>query len=370
MTYSNDDKKHMKMALKYAEKGLGTVEPNPAVGCIIVKGNQIIGKGWHKKFGQAHAEINAIEDCKTLGIKPQDAKMFVTLEPCCHHGKTGPCTEAIIASGIKEVFIATLDTSEHSNGKGAQLLKQAGIKVDIGLCQQQAKMLNAGFLKHSATKRPWVILKWAQTIDGKLSWANREDKWISNEISRKDVHNTRRKVNAIMVGINTVISDDPMLTPRPAKGKEPLRIVLDNNLRIPLSSRILNTKTPTMIVCKTEAIEKNPDKAERIRNKKVEILTVPEIDGSCFIEAVLDELGRRGFQQILVEGGVKVFNEFIKANQADEANIYIASKIAGENGIVDIQNMTVGINQPIQLFHIQTEQFDCDVKISGLFRQL
>ena len=177
---------YMRMALQLAAKGLGSVEPNPAVGAVIVKKGKIIGRGWHKKFGGPHAEINAIADCKKQGTNPKGATMFVTLEPCCHFGKTGPCTDALIAAKLKKVVVATIDPSKHANGKGIHQLRKAGIKVEVGLCEAEARVLNAPFLKFASTGKTWVTLKWAQSIDGKLAWAKTDDKhkWISCEESQ------------------------------------------------------------------------------------------------------------------------------------------------------------------------------------------
>ncbi len=189
----------MQSALKLAEKGISSVEPNPAVGCIIIKAGQLIGKGYHKKFGGPHAEVNALEDCRTLGMTPEGGTMYVTLEPCCHQGKTGPCTQAIIGAGIARVIAATIDPSEHANGKGMEQLRQAGIEVEVGLCEQEARLLNAPFFKYVTTGKPWVVLKWAQSLDGKLAYADQsaEKRWITNEASRNDAHRLRRRVGAI-----------------------------------------------------------------------------------------------------------------------------------------------------------------------------
>ncbi|MHC4560368.1 MAG: bifunctional diaminohydroxyphosphoribosylaminopyrimidine deaminase/5-amino-6-(5-phosphoribosylamino)uracil reductase RibD [Planctomycetota bacterium] len=200
---SDQHEKYMEMALRLAQRGIGSVEPNPAVGAIIIKANQIIGKGWHKQFGGPHAEINALEDCKTLGVRPRGAKMYVTLEPCSHKGKTAPCTQAIISAGLAKVFIATTDPSSHANSKGIKQLREAGISVQTGICEDQAKLLNAPFFKFATTGKCWVILKWAQSIDGKLAWtqsgqgalgSENNSTWISNELSRREVHKLRRRM--------------------------------------------------------------------------------------------------------------------------------------------------------------------------------
>jgi diaminohydroxyphosphoribosylaminopyrimidine deaminase/5-amino-6-(5-phosphoribosylamino)uracil reductase len=238
----DQNEKFMLKALKLAEKGIGSVEPNPAVGAVVVKDDRIIGKGYHKKFGGPHAEINAIEDCKKKGNNPAGSVLYVTLEPCCHHGKTPPCSDAIIQSDISKVFIACIDPSVHANGRGVELLHDAGIEVHTGLCEEQARFLNAPFIKFAKTKTPWIIVKWAQSVDGKLAYSDQSaERWISNEASRKHAHHLRRRVQAVLVGINTVLVDDPLLTPRPARGRKPARIVLDTYLRTPLNCQLIKT---------------------------------------------------------------------------------------------------------------------------------
>jgi len=226
---TNKDTEYMRLALDLAWKGIGSVEPNPAVGCVIVKNHKIIGKGFHKKFSGPHAEINALKSCKQ---SPAGATMYVTLEPCCHFGKTPPCTNAIIKAGIKKIAAATTDPTKKVNGKGFKILKKAGMKVITGICQNEAQILNAPFFKFAKTKKPWVIIKWAQSKDGFLARTDKK-RWITNPKSRKNAHKLRRKVQAILVGINTVLADNPMLTARPDTGRQPLRVVLDSQLRIP-----------------------------------------------------------------------------------------------------------------------------------------
>ena len=321
--------KYMLLALELAAKGLGNVEPNPAVGAVIVKSDKIIGRGWHKKFGGPHAEIDAIADCKKQGGSPKGATMFVTLEPCCHFGKTGPCTEALIAAKLKKVIVATIDPSKHANGKGIRQLRKAGIKVDVGLCEAESRVLNAPFLKFASKGKTWVTLKWAQSIDGKLAWAKTDDKhrWISCEDSRKDAHNLRRRVGAILVGINTVLKDDPLLTPRPALGKKTLRIVLDNHLRIPLNCKLLKTSldVPLLIVTQTATLRTKAKKAKQIISRGAELLAC--LASRSNLHFIIDELSKRSVQRLLVEGGPTVISSFLKAKLADEVVIYVAPKI-------------------------------------------
>ncbi|MHC4646966.1 MAG: bifunctional diaminohydroxyphosphoribosylaminopyrimidine deaminase/5-amino-6-(5-phosphoribosylamino)uracil reductase RibD, partial [Planctomycetota bacterium] len=336
---SDQDVKYMQVALRLAQRGIGSVEPNPAVGCVIVKANQIIGKGWHKKFGGPHAEINALEDCRNLGASPAGAAMYVTLEPCCHHGKTPPCTNAIIESRLAKVVVATIDPSARASARGMNELCLAGIEVDTGVCAEQARLLNAPFIKFAASGKSWVILKWAQSIDGRLAYADTSNgQWISNELSRKDAHKLRRRVGAILVGINTVLADDPQLTPRPSKGRKPTRIVLDSNLRIPLDCRLLATarKSPVLILTNPQAVQSNPQTAEAVSSKGAELLAFPDTPGRSNIRFLLVELSARGVAQLLVEGGPKVIGSFLKEGLADEVCVYLAPRLLGGKGVADI----------------------------------
>jgi diaminohydroxyphosphoribosylaminopyrimidine deaminase/5-amino-6-(5-phosphoribosylamino)uracil reductase len=367
---SNHDVKFMQTALKLARQGISVIEPNPAVGAVIVKDSRIIGRGWHKKFGGPHAEINALEDCKKKGASPQGATMYITLEPCCHYGKTPPCTDAIIAAGLAKIVIATIDPSEHANGKGIERLRNAGIEVKVGVCEIEARLLNAPFFKFATTGKCWVTLKWAQTIDGKLAYADKTGKqlWISNELSRKDAHKLRRRAQAILVGINTVITDDPLLTPRPARGKKPARIVLDSNLRTPLDCKLLATakKTPVLIVTGERAVQTNPEVADKITKKGAEIVTVPTSQGRCNIKSLLDELSRRGVEQLLVEGGPTVLTTLLKEQLADEIIVYIAPKILGSQGGADITPLMTDLTKAVGLNYVDIKRFGGDVRLTGL----
>ena len=367
---NNTDEKFMQKALKLAARGYGAVEPNPMVGCVIVRDGKIIGQGGHKKFGGPHAEINALANCKTRGSEPRGATMYVTLEPCCHQGKTGPCTDAIIAAGITKVFVAMIDPSPHTNGKGIEQLRSAGIEVQFGVLEEQAAALNAPFIKFTKTNKTWVIAKWAQSIDGKITWVDELGvrRWISNKLSRQDSHNLRRRVRAILVGIETVFADNPLLTPRPPRSRKPARIVLDSHLRIPLDCNLLATAkaAPVIIATTHGAVEAELDKAAQIKKLGAEVLACPTVQDRIDIRFLLDELSKRGIAQLLVEGGAKVIDSFLKLYLADEICIYIAPRILGSQGQVNITEPMDKLGKVISLKNANIIRFEDDIRLSGI----
>ncbi len=367
---STQDEKYMQTALKLAQRGISSVEPNPAVGAIITKANQIIGKGWHKKFGGPHAEINALEDCQSLGVKPKGATMYVTLEPCSHQGKTGPCIEAIISAELAKVVVAMTDPSEHAGGKGIEQLREAGIQVETGICESEARLLNAPFVKYVTTGKCWVTLKWAQTLDGKVAWTDpsAEQRWISNSQSRRDVHKLRRRAQAILVGVNTVIADNPLLTARPSKGKKATRIVMDNFLRIPPDCQLVETaaKSPVVVFTRQESARENPQMAEELTNKGVELLACPDTQGGSNLYFLLDQLSNRGITQLLVEGGPTILTSFLKEDLADEIFVYVAPKILGGRGGAGITGPMAGLSEAVGLQNVEVTTFGDDVRLSGL----
>ena len=365
------DIKYMGMALRLARRGIGLVEPNPAVGAVIVKSNQIIGRGRHKKFGGPHAEINALEDCKTLGVNPRGAVMYVTLEPCSHEGKTGPCTQAIIEARLAKVIVAMIDPSEHASGKGIEQLRYAGIEVQTGICETEARLLNAPFIKFAATGKCWVTLKWAQSIDGKVATAEPPSSGsgrISGEQSRKDVHKLRRRAQAILVGVNTVIADDPLLTARPSRGKKLTRIILDSHLRIPLDCKLIKTakKSPVLIYTNENTVRTYSEIVAQITKKGAEVLAYPDAQDRSNLYFLLDELSKRGIAQLFVEGGPRVLTSFLKEGLADEIVVYIAPKILGAQGSVDITGLMAELTQAIGLHYVEIERFGDDVRLTGL----
>jgi diaminohydroxyphosphoribosylaminopyrimidine deaminase/5-amino-6-(5-phosphoribosylamino)uracil reductase len=356
----SSDEKYMQMALELAWKGIGKVWPNPMVGCIIVKNNKIIGKGWHKKFGGPHAEIKALKNCKQ---SPIGAMMYVTLEPCCHFGKTPPCTKAIIKSGIKKVVAATKDPTKKVNGKGLKILKNAGIEVKTNVCKKQAQLLNAPFFKFAKTKKSWIIIKWAQSRDGFLARSDKK-RWITGAKSRKDSHKLRKKAQAILVGINTVLRDDPMLTARPDKGIQPLRAILDSNLKISLASKIIKTakKTPTILF----TTQKTINKTSLLRRKGAEVVKIQADAGKCNIKAVLEKLAERNVQQILVEGGKEVITSFLKQKLADEIIIYISYEKLAEKGKVKTSREMKKTYHYVKNNYYEKRRFNTDICLKGL----
>jgi len=371
------DEKYMQIALRLAKRGIGSVEPNPVVGAVIVKNSRITGRGWHRKFGGPHAEINALEDCKKLGDSPQGATMYITLEPCCHYAKTPPCTDAIIAAGLAKVVVATVDPSQHANGAGLRQLRNARIEVQTGVCEREARLLNAPFIKFATTGKCWVILKWAQTIDGKLAYAqtshesritSHEYGWISNEKSRKDVQKLRRRAQAILVGVNTVIADNPLLTTRSGQSKQLARVILDSKLRVPLDCNLLATARdkPVFIVTTDQPIKTKPAFADEIKKRGAEIIIVPILQGRCDIESLLDELSRRGIAQLLVEGGPTVITSFLKEQLADEICIYIAPKILGSSGSASITEPMSELADAFVLHYVDIKRFGEDIRLTGL----
>jgi diaminohydroxyphosphoribosylaminopyrimidine deaminase/5-amino-6-(5-phosphoribosylamino)uracil reductase len=370
---NEQDEIYMQTALKLAQRGIGSVEPNPAIGCVIAKGSQIVGKGWHKRFGEDHAEVNALKDCKTLGVSPRGASMYVTLEPCSHYGQTPPCTDAIIASQLARVVVATQDPSAHANGIGLEKLRDAGIQVESGLCENQARLLNAPFIKYAASGKCWVTLKWAQTIDGKLAYASQTDeqRWISNELSRKDMHKLRQRVQAILVGINTVLADDPSLTARPSKGTKLTRVVLDGQLRIPLDCQLLRTakKSPLLILTSQQAVDANAQTAENIRKKGAELLISPDTPGRSNLHFLIDQLSGREVSQLLVEGGPSVIASFLTERLVDEVCIYIAARVLGGTGAADVVGPLGELTEAFDLQHVNIKRFDDDVCVTGLSKK-
>jgi len=328
------DAHFMNIALEIALAGRGAVEPNPMVGAVIARGEVELGRGHHERFGGPHAEINAISAARRNGVDITGATMYVTLEPCCHHGKTPPCTDAIIASGIARVVVAMVDPDEQVSGVGIETLRGAGVRVDVGLCRREGERLLRAYRKLRKTKRPWVICKWAQTSDGYLALAPGCGRWISCPESRRRVHELRWGCDGILVGISTVLADDPLLTDRSGRprARGPLRrIVLDSHLRLPADCQLIETASDAPVIVATSiGAELRARQALSVRG--AELLELPACNAGVDIEALLDELGRRQYTRLLVEGGAKVLSSFIEARLADELFVFVSPQTAGADG--------------------------------------
>jgi diaminohydroxyphosphoribosylaminopyrimidine deaminase / 5-amino-6-(5-phosphoribosylamino)uracil reductase len=324
--FSENDQHWMRQALELAMLGQGYVEPNPMVGCVIVRDGMCIGKGYHRKFGEPHAEINAIKDANR---DLTGATAFVTLEPCCHYGKTPPCVSALIAAGIERAVIATKDPNPLVAGGGIETLQSAGIRVQLGLMEREANALNAPFVKRMVKQLPWVIAKWAMSLDGKIATRSGHSQWISNAESRAEVHRLRGRVDGIMVGIETAIADDPRLTARPGGARVAARIVLDSCLRLPVESQLAQTarNTPVLLFAGPSA---DDQKARVLEQLGCEIIRSQLEDRQMRLQEALRMLSSKwNFTNLLVEGGSQVLGGLFESHMVDQCEVFIGPKIIG-----------------------------------------
>ncbi|WP_334296641.1 bifunctional diaminohydroxyphosphoribosylaminopyrimidine deaminase/5-amino-6-(5-phosphoribosylamino)uracil reductase RibD [Romboutsia sp. CE17] len=318
------NQEYMRLAIEIAKKGAGKVNPNPMVGAVIVKDERVIGQGYHKYYGGNHAEVNAFEN---LSDNPEGATIYVTLEPCSHYGKTPPCVDKIIANKISKVVVGTLDPNPLVEGRGIKALKEAGIEVITGVLEEECKKLNEVFMKYILCKRPFVVLKTAMTLDGKIATESGESKWITSDKSRQEVHKLRNKLSAIMVGVNTVIKDNPELTCRLEGGKNPVRIIVDSKLRIPLGSNVVVDNLAQTIVATTEVADK--DKILVLEKLGVKVLIINSKNERVDLQSLMIELGKRDIDGILLEGGATLSFSALEENIVDKIQVYIAPKIIG-----------------------------------------
>ena len=322
-----EDIEYMRRAMELAERGVGFTNPNPMVGAVIVKGGKVIGEGWHERCGEWHAERNAFRNCT---VPAEGATMYVTLEPCCHYGKTPPCTEAIIEHGIARVVVGMEDPNPLVAGKGIALLREAGIEVVCGVEEEALREQNRVFLKYISTKLPWVAMKTAMTLDGKIATRTGDSKWITGAEARAYVHELRHRFMAIVVGIGTAVADDPLLNCRiEGRGvRQPIRVVVDSNARLSLDSQLVKTAGEyRTIVAHTRFAPEERVKA--LREAGVEMLLCKEKEGLVDVRNLLELLGQSGIDSILLEGGGSLNYTFLAEGLADELYAFIAPKIVG-----------------------------------------
>lgn len=320
------DVRHLRRALELASLSRGAVEPNPLVGAVVARGESVLGEGRHEYFGGPHAEVVAL---RAAGLKAEGATLYATLEPCCHHGKTPPCTDAILAGKIARVVVATIDPFPEVCGRGLDVLRRAGVVVELGGLESDAKRLNAPYFKRVRSGRPYVHAKWAMSLDGRIATASGQSKWITGEEARRHAQAFRGMMDAVVVGVETALVDDPLLTPRPPGPRTPVRIVLDSTGRTPLQSQLVRTAAdaPTIIAATSRA---SADRLVALADAGCETLVLSaDPSGRASIPALLDELGRRRFTNILVEGGARVLGSFLDAGEVDAVRAYIAPCLIG-----------------------------------------
>lgn len=353
-----EDSKFMKLALRLAKKGWGKTSPNPMVGAVVVKNGKVIGSGYHRKAGEWHAEAIALQQNSKNN---KSATLYVNLEPCCHFGQTPPCVEEIIKSGIKRVVCAMVDSNPKVNGKGIEILKKNKIKVEVGLLEQEAKKLNEVYLKFISSGLPFVILKWASTLDGKIATLDGDSKWISNESSRKTTHRLRSKVDAVLVGVETVIKDNPELDTRLVKGKNPIKIILDTKGRIPLDSKIVSRADSQRTILATVCADK-----EKFENSNLEVWKLRENkNGQVDLLSLLKKAGENKITSILVEGGQKILTSFMQERLVDKIYCFIAPIIIGK-GLDALAELGISkIADSVQLKDVEFKKIEDNVLITG-----
>ncbi|WP_415948340.1 bifunctional diaminohydroxyphosphoribosylaminopyrimidine deaminase/5-amino-6-(5-phosphoribosylamino)uracil reductase RibD [Megamonas funiformis] len=357
------DEKYMRLAMQLAGNAIGRTSPNPLVGAVIVKDNRVVGCGWHRKAGTPHAEVHALNQAGELA---QGADVYVTLEPCAHYGKTPPCSKALVEAKVKNVYGGLLDVNPKVAGKGFKILEDAGIHVEYGFLQDELRKQNEVFFKWIEHKKPFIVLKAAMTLDGKIATAIGQSKWITNETSRAYGYKLRDIYDGIMVGINTVIEDNPMLTARVDGGKNPIRIVVDSSLKIDINANVVQDKSAKTIVATTDKADK--DKILKLQAQDVDVIVVDKDENDKVdIEKLLDILGQQNICSILVEGGATLSGSFVAKKLVDKVYFFIAPKIIGGKeaktpvagtGILNLQ-------EALALKDIQIEKLEEDVLIIG-----
>ncbi len=359
---------YMKRVLRLARKGRGLTSPNPMVGALVVREGKVVGKGYHHAAGEAHAEVLALAEA---GSQAAGATIYTNLEPCCHTGKrTSPCTEAIIKSGIKSVVSAMKDPNPMVYGKGFERLRDAGIEVVDELLLSEAEALNEAFIKYQVTGKPFVTLKAAMTLDGRIATASGESRWISGEKARAEVDRLRAEVDAVLIGVGTVLADNPMLKLRKVRGKNPLRIVIDPQLRVPMTCNLISNleSTSTLILSTAEA---SAEKTQDLRDKGITVVPLPNEAGTISFESILNCLGQRGLTSLLIEGGAGLNGIALRSGLVDRVIFYIAPKfLCGEDAKAVVGGKAIeALSSALALENIKVKRLGEDIRIEGRIRK-
>ncbi|MDR7554470.1 MAG: bifunctional diaminohydroxyphosphoribosylaminopyrimidine deaminase/5-amino-6-(5-phosphoribosylamino)uracil reductase RibD [Armatimonadota bacterium] len=323
-----DDRRYMEEALALAARAAGRTSPNPMVGALVVAGGEVVGRGFHARAGEPHAEVLALREA---GMRARGATVYVTLEPCAHQGRTGPCADALVAAGVRRVVVAMVDPDPQVRGRGLARLRAAGVEVDVGVLEDRAQRLNEAFIKHRVTGLPFVTLKWAMSLDGRIAGAGGRPVAVTGEAARRYAHELRNTHDVVLVGVGTVLADDPLLTCRLPGGRTPMRVVVDSHLRTPPTARVVATagEAPTLVATTTAA---SPTRVEALRRAGVEVLVQEHAVPRVALRPLLEDLGRRGVLSVLVEGGATVHAAFLAAGLADKVIALVAPVLIGEPG--------------------------------------
>jgi riboflavin biosynthesis protein ribD len=366
-TQVEKDKEYMKFAIKLAKQGEGKVNPNPVVGAVVVKDDVIIGKGYHKVFGKAHAEVYALEEAGKLA---RNATIYVTLEPCSHFGKTPPCAEKIIKMGIKRCVIGSNDPNPKVAGKGIEMLRAAGIEVTRNVLKEECDELNQVFFKYIKSEIPYLFLKCGITMDGKIALSNGVSKWITNEKAREKVQYYRNKFMGIMIGINTVLYDNPSLTARIENGVNPFRIIVDPNLKITEEYNVIKNNEDEKTIIITSVINKNNEKIKKMeKNKKIKFIF---LEGKCFsMNDMLREIGKQGIDSVLLEGGEALISRAFSEKVIDGGEIFISNKIFGDNNAKSFISGFAAENtdEALTLDNIKYNIYDNNIGVEFYFKR-
>ncbi|NTV02880.1 MAG: bifunctional diaminohydroxyphosphoribosylaminopyrimidine deaminase/5-amino-6-(5-phosphoribosylamino)uracil reductase RibD [Chlorobiaceae bacterium] len=359
------DEAFMRRCLELAVRGAGTVSPNPMVGSVVVHEGRVIGEGWHERYGGPHAEVNAIASVREPELLPAST-LYVNLEPCSHFGKTPPCSDLIVSTKIPRVVVGCVDPHEKVAGRGITRLREAGVDVSVGILGEESERINEAFMTSHRKGRPFVMLKIAQTLDGRIATSLGASKWITGEESRLEVHRLRSRFDAVLTSSSTAVFDDAELTVRHCEGRQPLRVLLDRQLRVPLESKLFGPEARTLVFASADATE--PARVAMLGSRGVEVVTVPSPSGRMSLQGVLAELHRRRVLSVMVEAGSSLAAAFVRERLADKLCLFVAPRLFGGDGLPSLASLDVLLpGQSVNLRFSGTRMAGMDLMIEAYF---